>query len=90
VEPDAPEIVLEAIFTRDVAQHLYETPLSIDQKLEEADVEHVRVTATVKDSQQLRWWLLGFGGQVKIQAPARLSDEFRAIAASMIRTYQKQ
>lgn len=87
MEAEAPDIVLEAIFTRGAALHLYETPLSTDQKIEDADGGHVRVTATVKDSQQLRWWLLGFGSSVQILAPAHLSDEFRVIAGAMGNIY---
>lgn len=55
------------------AEHLRETPLSEDQtwrRLENPDV--VEMTATVDDTEQLRWWLLGFGGQVKIKEPMSL------------------
>ncbi len=86
-DPEAPDIVLEALFTRDAARHLYETPLSTDQKLEETDAEHVRVTATVKDSQQLRWWLLGFGDNVKVINPSHMVEEFMEISNKQAALY---
>ncbi len=84
---DSPEIKLEADFSRDAALHLYETPLSEDQRLEEVNAGYVRVTATVKDSQQLRWWLLGFGSNVRIVRPKALFDEFREIVRQQRERY---
>ena len=55
------------------AEHLYETPLSEDQVLVTDKQEGwVRITATVHDTSQLRWWLLGFGSQVEVIAPSSL------------------
>jgi predicted DNA-binding transcriptional regulator YafY len=68
-EPEGAEIQLIALFTEDVALHLRETPLSTDQRMNAERDGWVRITATVKDSQQLRWWLLGFGGQVEVVGP---------------------
>lgn len=52
------------------AEHLYETPLSEDQVIARDDREGwVRISATVHDTSQLRWWLLGFGDQVNVLAP---------------------
>lgn len=44
-------------------RHLLETPLSRDQVAKEED-EHYRISATVVDSEQLEWWLRGFGDEV--------------------------
>ena len=52
------------------AEHLRETPLSEDQtwrRLSSPDV--VEVTATVDDTEQLRWWLLSFGEQINVKSP---------------------
>lgn len=70
--PVGPIIRLEAIFTRGAAEHLYETPLSVDQEVTEVDEDHVRITASVRDTQQLEWWLLGFGSRVSVVAPPDL------------------
>lgn len=55
------------------AAHLNDTPLSEDQVIA-ADLQEgwVRITATVHDTSQLGWWLLGFGDQVEVLAPAPL------------------
>lgn len=44
--------------------HLLETPLSIDQKVVDKG-EVLQVSATVTDTQQLEWWLRGFGSAVR-------------------------
>lgn len=57
---------LEAIFTSDAAAHLYETPISRDQRLTELDDGRVRVEASVPRTEELVWWLRGFGDQVEV------------------------
>lgn len=70
--PIGPIIQLKAKFTREAAGHLYETPLSEDQTIENLDAEHVLVTANVQDTAQLNWWLSGFGALVEVQEPVDL------------------
>ncbi len=53
--------------------HLVETPLSEDQVIESVDADHVCVTATVRDTAQLEWWLLGFGSSVLVLEPVALA-----------------
>lgn len=73
---------------RDVAAHLHERPLSKDQKISEADSDDfVQVSATVADTQQVRWWLLGFGERVEVLAPETLREEFRQTASSLAARY---
>jgi predicted DNA-binding transcriptional regulator YafY len=80
--PIGPAIKMEILFDRDAASHLYETPLSEDQVIEDLDSKRVIVTATVKDTQQLVWWLLGFGSLIEVRAPAslrkRIQDDLAA------------
>jgi predicted DNA-binding transcriptional regulator YafY len=72
--PVGPMIQLKARFARATAAHLYETPLSEDQVIENLDADHVIVTATVRDTEQLEWWLLGFGEGVTVQGPPKLRE----------------
>lgn len=51
-------------------QHLLESPLSLDQQVEDLGAEY-RVTATAVDSAMLEWWLRGFADAVsKVQKQA--------------------
>lgn len=71
------------------AEHLRETPLSVDQAIADDAVEGwVRVTATVSDTSQLRWWLLGFGGQVEIVLPDALADDIADTLECAASNYQ--
>ena len=54
---------------------LAETPLSADQKSKHDEDGWVRITATVNDTWQLRWWLLSLGSSVKILSPRKVRDE---------------
>jgi predicted DNA-binding transcriptional regulator YafY len=71
--PVGPPIQLRAKFSRGAAAHLVETPLSDDQVIESLDAEHVCVSATVRDTAQLDWWLLGFGSAVLVLEPTALA-----------------
>lgn len=81
---------IEAIFTYDAAEHLHETPLSIDQKITSLDDARVKVVATVLDTPQLVWWLLGFGEQVEVLKPRRLRESLAVTAAAMNKLYQSK
>lgn len=69
---DGEMIRLVAIFDKRAAEHLHETPLSKNQKIESQSVDQVKVTATVPNTMQLAWWLLGFGEYVEVVAPKKL------------------
>jgi predicted DNA-binding transcriptional regulator YafY len=57
-------IQIKLRFTVQAGEHLYETPLSADQTIEDTGDGYLIVTATVADTPQLKWWILGFGEQV--------------------------
>lgn len=73
------QIQLEAIFKAERAAHLFETPISKTQRLEELEDGRVRLTAIVIDTCELRWWLQGFGPNVEVVGPYALRN---AIAVS--------
>lgn len=59
----------------EVAFHLQETPLSEGQALTPLADGGAELTATVPDTLQLRWWLLGLGRNVEVLGPAALRGE---------------
>ncbi len=81
------DIRLVARFKTDAATHLHETPLGKDQRIEALDENECRVSATVQNTRQLRWWLLGFGGAVRVEAPEVLRDEIANTAQAMAEQY---
>jgi predicted DNA-binding transcriptional regulator YafY len=72
---------------RVTAAHLGERPLAKDQQIDAEGDAQVIVRATVKDTQQLRWWLLGFGDKVEVLEPVYLREEFAGIAAQLHAQY---
>ena len=83
---DKGKIRLVAMFSKTAAEHLYETPLSKDQKLTE-EGERIRVEATVSDTSQLKWWLMAFGADVEVLEPASLRNVFVKTAEEMASYY---
>ena len=80
-------IRIKALFEKDATIHLEETPLSDDQQLTDQQDGNVLVEASVADTGQLRWWLLGFGGRVEVLEPLGLRDELKAHAVKMVERY---
>jgi predicted DNA-binding transcriptional regulator YafY len=81
-------IRLRALFSEGAAHHLHETPLSKHQTLTAQEDGRELLEATVLDTSELRWWLLGFGGYVEVLEPKALRQEFQAIAENMAKLYQ--
>ncbi|HNW78941.1 MAG TPA: WYL domain-containing protein, partial [Candidatus Competibacteraceae bacterium] len=71
-----------------MAFHLSETPLSDDQAIEMLDAQTYRLRATVTNTLQLRWWLLGFGAQVEVREPASLRADMAGRARALAALYQ--
>jgi len=65
-------IELELALDPHVAVHLAERPLSTDQHLTESSDGRMHLTATVLETDELTWWLLGFGAAVEVIGPASL------------------
>jgi predicted DNA-binding transcriptional regulator YafY len=81
------EIQLKLRFGRYVACHLRETPLSEDQVVKSFEEGFAEVTATVKNSDELRWWILGFGNNVEVLEPVELRAEIKHTLGNMCRLY---
>ena len=60
-----------------VGRFLLETPLSADQTDASVGGE-LFLCATVRDTLELRWWLLAFGARVEVQGPHALRREIAA------------
>ena len=83
-------IDLKAWISKDMAIHLQERPLHSNQLISESDDERILLNVTVQDTNELRWWLLGFGDQVEVVAPEDLRSDFHAIANKMAKAYQRK
>lgn len=71
---------------REVAAHLEERPLSQDQVCKQVDGEW-ELTATVADTEDLRWWIMGFGDGIEVVRPAKLRAEVKRRLAAAVRRY---
>jgi hypothetical protein len=87
VTDNAKEIELQFKMDKDAALDLEETPLTEHQEFDDSDEETFTISATVQDTQQLRWWLLSYGAQVEIVKPAAMRKEFADITKKMSQLY---
>jgi predicted DNA-binding transcriptional regulator YafY len=81
-------IKLQTLFAADAAKHLEERPLSDDQTIQPHDDERVRLKATVLDTDDLAWWLLGFGPSVEVQKPAALRRKIAGLLERAANRYR--
>lgn len=82
------EIQLKALFRGPRSRRFAEAPLSGDQKTE-VKGDWLHVSATVNDTEELRWWLLGFGPDVEVLAPAALRQEIQDKVRAMTKLYRR-
>lgn len=81
------KVRLVALFEAEAALHLEETKLSAEQQLVKQPDGRVRLTASVNETAELNWWLLGFGDQVEVIAPRRLRASFAETARNLCARY---
>ena len=80
-------ILLKVQFSNGAGLHLIEKPLSNDQIVDDQGDGDMIVRATVKDTWQLRWWLLGFGQYATIHEPGSLRAFFKEVAYKTLSNY---
>lgn len=89
---DGGSMRLVAEFHDGAGRHLLESPLSDDQETTplDSDADSLRVSATVRDTEQLRWWLLGFGGKVEVIGPAALRQDIASRLCAAAKRYSER
>lgn len=70
-------IKLKIEIDAEAAVSLLERPLSADQNARQLRNRHYRIEATVEDTSDLRWWLMGFGRHVEVVGPRKLRADIR-------------
>ena len=81
-------IKLRLLFDTNTAHHLLETPLAEAQVVLSHPGRGTEIRATVPDTSELRWWLLGFGDGVEVLAPKKLRAEFHSTSKKMYARYR--
>lgn len=72
-----------------VAKHLEEAKLSENQTITKVSGSY-EITATVENTQQLRWWLNGFEAGVEVIEPLTLREEFKTNSKKLSALYNKK
>lgn len=82
------EIVLEAIFSAQAGEYLFETPVKRNQILEYLPDGRIRLEVTVPENKELVWWLLGLGDSVEVIGPPALRKSMKDCIRRMSKNYQ--
>jgi len=64
-------VKLKMLISKGAGLHLLESPLSTDQSVRVLD-DAYEITATVAQTEQLKWWLRGFGPELKKVTPTQV------------------
>ncbi len=75
-------------FTPEAGEHLWDTPLTTNQQITQLPDGRLEVTASVADTLQLRWWLLGFADGVEVVSPPALREELHHRLRSALALYE--
>ncbi|MDX8414135.1 MAG: WYL domain-containing protein [Mariprofundales bacterium] len=84
---DGSTIQLKAIFSKTMALHIKERPLSDDQTQADQPDGRLLVAATVLNSRELEWWLLSLGDQVEVVEPICLRNIIMGIVSNIAKIY---
>ena len=82
-------IQLEMRCSESVTNYLIETRLSEDQLITSEPDGWKRVVATVNDTWQLRWWILGQGAEIEVRAPRNVRKEIYAELRNTLHLYER-
>ena len=80
-------IRFKGIFDMITANHLSESRLSEDQNIVKLDHDHYEISATLKETEQLYWWLLSFGSRIEVKEPLHLRNKMVQTAKAMLEKY---
>ena len=86
--PEELEIRLEIRVDPALAYHLQEARLSDDQEVIIKRDGEVRLTATVRQTARLRWWIMGLGDAVEVLGPEPLRMHIKRQITAMYRRYR--
>lgn len=75
------------IFEEHSAKHLNETPLSTDQEIIKYIPGYVLITATVRYTEQLVWWIRGYGSFIEVLEPEDLRERIKNEAIKLLERY---
>lgn len=81
-------IDLDVTFFNNAGLHLMESPLAQDQEVEVVSPGQHRIQARVLETEQLMWWLLGFGPSVRVEGPLHLRERMHHAAREMLDHYR--
>jgi predicted DNA-binding transcriptional regulator YafY len=82
------EIKLKASLSKELATYLTEAPLSADQKIS-YKADGYELTATVRDSWELTFWILSQGSSITVKAPKSLRTRMAETLVAALKKYQE-
>ena len=82
------KIKIKLAFPEYLIEHLEEQPLSLNQTIKKQKDGRMLLTADVADTDELRWWIRGYGDSVEVVSPKKLRDEFKEMVNNLLSKYR--
>jgi len=79
---------LRAMISPSLVEHLSERPLASDQQIKVDNSGSGALIATVPDTEDFRWWLLGLGSAIQVVGPVALRREVKLKLSEMLALYE--
>ena len=76
-------VTVRVVFARGLAPYIRERLWHPSQKVRDLADGRVEMTLIVADTLEVRRWILGFGVEAEVVAPARMKEELRVEAAKV-------
>lgn len=81
------QVAIDLACDAGLAALMEESPLSSDQCLSDLEGGRRRVRATLPNSWELRWWLMGRAAEVEVLGPPALRDEIAKLLSAAVAQY---
>ena len=83
------KIKIKLKFSQMAGGHLYETPISKNQKIRLSNDGFIIVEDDVIDDMEFRFWIQGFADRVEVLSPKKLREEFKLSSQRLSSMYEK-
>lgn len=88
--PEGQRHRIELLFSPKVARNVAEVQWHHTQDCSFLDDGRLKFTATVDGLNEISWWILGYGDQVRVIKPTKLADMIKKTAHAVSKIYQPQ
>lgn len=81
--------VVRVLFSADIAEYIKEKIWHVTQTIEEKKDGSIIFSVEVAGTDEIKYWIMGWGSRARVLVPASLQDEIRSDAKALLKRYSK-